>query len=100
MNAKQLRKIDSELDYNFSKDNILINKRGFFLYYNEPNKRLKDINIHSHDCGFCTWGSGRETVKEVGRNGVWIGPFRSTDQAETFARNVLIIENVSRHSCC
>lgn len=97
MNAKQLQKIDSELDENLEKDRILKNKRGYFLYYNEPNKGIKDIKIHHHDCGFCAWGSGRETVKESGRNGVWIGSFELFQHAENFAKDVIGIDRVS---CC
>lgn len=100
MEAKQLQEIDDELNINSRKDNILINKRGFYLYYNEPNKRIKDIKIHGHNCGYCAFGSGRVIEKEPGKNGVWIGPFSSTEQAESFARKILMIEDVSSHSCC
>lgn len=99
MDVKQLQEIDAELNVNSKKDNILINKRGLYLYYNEPNKRIKDIKIHCHDCGYCAFGSGREIRKEPGKNGVWIGPFSSTEQAESFARNILNIDVVSPHTC-
>lgn len=99
MKAKQLQKIDSELDINLEKDRILKNKRGYFLYYNEPNKKIKDIKIHNHDCGFCAWGSGRDSDKEVGRNGVWIGAFELLTQAENFAKDVIKIDDVSYCSC-
>ena len=42
MTTKQLTKLDNELDITNPKDKILIDKRGYYLYYNEPNKKRKD----------------------------------------------------------
>lgn len=100
MTSKQLIELNNSLDPKSKKDKILIDKRGYYLYYNDPNKKLKDIKVHIYTCGFCAWGSGRDISKEPGRNGVWIGPFRTPEQAEAFAVNILNIENVSRHTCC
>lgn len=100
MTTEELKKIDIELDSSVIKDKILISKRGFFLYYNEPNKKIKDIKIHTHDCGFCAWGIGRDIEKEAGRNGVWIGPFSTKEQAEKFAKNIINPDNLSTHTCC
>lgn len=90
MGRDELIQIDKNLDASVSKDSILISKRGFYIYYNEPNKETKEIKIHSHICGNCAWGMGKITIKEVGRNGVWIGPFQTCKQAEDFARNHFI----------
>ncbi len=100
MTTKQLTKLDNELDITNPKDKILIDKRGYYLYYNEPNKKRKDIKIHIHKCGFCAWGAGRDIKTEAGRNGIWIGPFSTKQQAEAFAKNILGIDNVSGHTCC
>ena len=43
MTTKQLQKIDVALDETCKQDQILIDKRGYYLYYNEPNKKRKDI---------------------------------------------------------
>jgi hypothetical protein len=101
MKANELQKINNSLSIEDKKDKILIEKRGYFLYYNDPNKKVKDIKVHRYDCGFCAWGSGngRES-KIVGRNGVWIGPFDTVEQAEYFTMNVINIDKVSIHSCC
>ena len=99
MTTKQLTKLDNELDITNPKDKILIDKRGYFIYYNEPNKKIKEIKIHIHNCGFCAWGSGRDIKKEAGRNGVWIGPFKTPEQAEKFANNIIKPDKQSRHSC-
>jgi hypothetical protein len=61
----KLKKIDKLLDKSLEKDEILIKKRGYYLYYNEPNKNDKDIMIHKHDCGFCAWGSGNNREKKL-----------------------------------
>jgi hypothetical protein len=101
MTRDELKKIDKELNLNIEKDKILIKKRGYYLYYNEPNKNEKDIMVHKHDCGFCSWGSGngRES-KKAGRNGVWIGPFETPNQAEYFVDLVIRVDKRSRHTCC
>jgi hypothetical protein len=99
--TKQLQKIDAELEIPVKKDEILIRKRGYFLYYNEPNKKRKEVKIHIHTCGFCAWGSGNgRNPIQAGRNGVWIGPFSKKIQAETFSKNILGLDNVTSHTCC
>jgi hypothetical protein len=101
MTREELKKIDRSLDVSDLKDKILIDKKGYFLYYNEPNKNEKDIKIHKHDSGFCAWGSGNGRENKIaGKNGVWIGPFESSEQAENFVRNVLDIDDVSPDTCC
>jgi hypothetical protein len=87
MTREQLIRIDNDLDVTIEKDSILISKRGFYIYYNEPNKNRKEIIIHSHICGNCAWGSGKITNKEVGLNGVWIGPFQTSEQARFFGES-------------
>ena len=99
MNYNQLSKLDGSLDILDKKDKILIDKRGYYIYYNEPNKLKKEIKIHIHTCGFCAWGSGRKTDKEAGRNGVWIGPFNTPEQAKKFAIDNVKPDKLSAHSC-
>ncbi len=100
MDSDELKTIDLMLDPQVSTDLILIKKRGYFLYYNEPNKKVKDVKVHLHSCGFCAFGSGRGGTQVPGKNGVWIGPFSNKEQAEGFAKLVLNINGVSCHSCC
>ena len=100
MTIEELKEIDNGLHQFDAKDKILIDKRGYFLYYNEPNRATKDVNIHVHFCGFCAWGAGTNRDSEPGRNGVWIGPFSEIEQAQTFAENVLNELNYTTHSCC
>jgi hypothetical protein len=99
MTKRDLTIIDNSLSISNAKDKILIHKRGFFVYYNEPTKKSKEIKIHTHNCGFCAWGSGRDTILEAGRNGVWIGPFNTINQAENFITTILNSTQFSYHSC-
>ena len=69
MTNQQLTILQNSLDESNLKDKILINKMGYYIYYNEPNKKSKEVKIHIHNCRFCAWGSGRDTTKETGRNG-------------------------------
>lgn len=88
MNRKTLKGVDLELG-NDTISNILINGRGLYFYYNEPNKKTKNLLIHKHFCGQCSWGSGKIDNKEVGRNGVWIGPFANKKHIVTFIKKIL-----------
>ena len=99
MNKQELILLDEILNESNKIDKVLIGKRGFYIYYNEPNKKVKEIKIHIHYCGFCAWGSGRDIDKEAGRNGVWIGPFETSEQASNFAKFVIDIPNVAQCSC-
>lgn len=100
MKKEELYELDKSLKYFGDFGSILINKRGFYLYYNEPTKSTKEVNIHSHTCGFCMWGSGRgKQNAEPGRNGVWIGPFKTTVQAEKFAKEILKPHSLKTHTC-
>jgi hypothetical protein len=99
MSKKELTALDISLCASDIKDKILVRKRGFFIYYNDPNKNSKDIKIHTHNCGFCAWGSGRDTKLEAGRNGVWIGPFNTINQAENFIITILKSSQYSHHTC-
>lgn len=99
MTTRDLTILDTSLSTSDTKDKILIRKRGFYIYYNEPNKSSKEIKIHTHNCGFCAWGSGRDAQVEAGRNGVWIGPFNTIIQAENFITTILNSTQFYRHSC-
>lgn len=99
MSKKELTALDVSLCTSDTKDKILIRKRGFYVYYNEPNKNSKEIKIHTHNCGFCAWGSGRDMKLQAGRNGVWIGPFNTLKQAENFITTILNTTQFSQHIC-
>ena len=101
MNSIEINKIDQKLESENAIDNILINKRGYFIYYNEPNKKQKIINIHNYKCGYCAWGSGRNIDNKLpGKNGVWIGPFGNVQQAKEFIIGFLGTSSFSCHKCC
>ncbi len=80
-----LEEINNQLNNNDSKDGILIRLRGFYFYYNEPNEATHNILIHRETCGFCQFGAGTQRNAEPGRNGAWVGPFSTPEQAEQFA---------------
>jgi hypothetical protein len=99
MNVKELTMLDNSLKISDKKDDLLIKKRGYYIYYNEPNKKTKEIKIHKHICGFCAWGTGRDISKEPGRNGVWIGPFETLLQSEIFINKIIKPDKQSHHTC-
>ena len=47
MSKKELTALDVSLCTSDIKDKILIRKRGFYVYYNEPTKNSKEIKIQS-----------------------------------------------------
>jgi hypothetical protein len=101
MDSNEIRGIDEKLVSENLTDSILINKRGYFIYYNEPNKKHKIINIHNYNCGFCAWGSGRKIDNKIpGKNGVWIGPFGNIEQAKDFIIDFFGDNDFTYHSCC
>ena len=101
MKTKELIKLDNSLNTLSEISNILIRKRGFYIYFNEPNKKVKQIKIHTHTCGNCNWGSGKRSLSEAGRNGVWIGPFSEVGQAEKFIYDFFGANNniKFKHTC-
>lgn len=100
MKKTELNELDKALKFLGDFGTILEKKRGFYLYYNEPTKSTKEVNIHSHTCGFCRWGSGSGKQNTVpGRNGVWIGPFRTSYLARKFANGLLNPNSLQNHSC-
>ena len=100
MKNNELKALDNSIEQFKLASEILISKRGYYIYYNEPTKATKNVKIHTHVCGFCAWGSGRGVdSKESGKNGVWIGPFKTSKQARLFAENILKPVKISEHSC-
>jgi hypothetical protein len=51
MTKEELFQIDKELDPKSKKDYMLIQKRGYNVYYNKPNKQNRHLMIHHHTCG-------------------------------------------------
>jgi len=84
MNRNSLIKLDNHLENTILSNQILIEKRGFFIYYNKPNKKTKQLKIHQHFCGQCSWASGKISKKNTGKNGVWIGPFKDIKYIKKF----------------
>ena len=80
-----LIQLDSKLDKSKMSEQILIDKRGFYFYYNIPTENTKVVKVHVHSCGHCAWGSGKRRKKEIGEKGTWIGPFENFQQAKAFA---------------
>ena len=49
MPRKELERFDSELDINQSETaRLLSKKRGYYVYYNMPNRETKPLKIHKH----------------------------------------------------
>ncbi len=84
MKNKELEKIDNLIGTLPLIQNILSDLRGIYIYYNEPTKDSREIVFHKHTCGHCAFGSGKRKKKTPGKNGVWIGPFSTSRQAEKF----------------
>lgn len=58
--------------------------------------------IHISSCSFCKNGQGRdltETEKEVGKSGVWIGPFSSFELANEYLEKFNFIETSNCENC-
>jgi hypothetical protein len=101
MSQQTLDEINNDLNQKDSKDDILRRLRGFYFYYNEPNEATHTILIHREQCGFCRFGAGTKRNSEPGRNGAWVGPFSTPEQAEQFALRHFPYRggNVGRCSC-
>lgn len=79
MTREELIKIDSNLELTKIADQFLAKKRGYYVYYNVPNKLTHALLIHHHTCGHCKYGIGRLTNAKAGENGAWIGPSHSIE---------------------
>jgi hypothetical protein len=99
MSRKELYSFDQKLNDQLEIDRILIRKRGFYVYYNKPNRERKPLKIHHHTCGECCYGIGKITKAEPGRNGVWIGPAYSIESLQIIIQDILGAES-SLCSCC
>ena len=86
----ELKKLEKQIvsgELTKKTNEILKKLRGLYLYYNEPNKNDKSLKIHTHFCGECCWGAGKQPKSTPGKNGTWIGPFNEINQAKGFAQN-------------
>lgn len=89
MPRKELERFDSELDINHSETaRLLSKKRGYYVYYNMPNRETKPLKIHKHTCGECFYGIGKQPNALPGRNGVWIGPSHSIEAMITIIQDI------------
>jgi hypothetical protein len=102
MDPKTLTMLDKTLESTEHVAEILIQKRGLYLYVNHPNKKSKDLIIHKHTCGHCAWGSGKQGEKEPGKNGVWMGPFSTDEQVKEYVGTFMheYLERVRQCSDC
>jgi hypothetical protein len=98
MTRSQLLRFSNNLNPDILTDRILINKKGYYVYFNEPNKKKRTIKIHHHTCGNCCFGSGKLPKGESGRNGVWIGPSNSVNNLVKLIK-VLLNESPKICSC-
>lgn len=88
MTKEDLIKLDRELEKDDSSTSAILRAlRGYYFYYNSPNRETKPIKIHQHFCGNCCWGAGKISNSDSGRNGTWIGPFSDVIQIENFIRD-------------
>lgn len=99
MTREDLIRFDSQLDLTKPSDEILSKKRGYYVYYNIPNKLTHTLMIHHHTCGHCKYGTGKIKNALKGRNGAWIGPCHSKEAM------VIIIQDMFETtpeicSCC
>ncbi len=85
MTREEIEGINNHLNGNDPKDRIIIHLRGFYLYYNDTNEATHTMLVHRDTCGHCCFGAGTERNFVPGRNGAWIGPFSTPEQAEEFA---------------
>jgi hypothetical protein len=101
MSKQVLEEINNHLNENDPKDGILIRLRGYYFYYNEPTEATHTVLVHRDTCGHCCFGAGRNSNAEPGRNGAWVGPFSTPEQAEQFALRHFPYRggNVGRCSC-
>lgn len=102
MKIKELKQLDTTLDNFNDIGQILKDKRGYYIYYNKPNKKEKPIKIHKHYCGECSWGSGKIKNKTTGKNGVWIGPFSNAGQVDIFIKDNFptLVDKVDKSCGC
>jgi hypothetical protein len=99
VSRKELNKLDCGLESQIDVDRMLINKRGYYLYYNKPNRDSKHLLIHHHTCGECCYGIGKQPNTKPGRNGVWIGPSHSIEALQIIIQDMLG-EETALCSCC
>jgi hypothetical protein len=84
MNKKELSKVDKAIESLNVLAALALKKRGFYAYYNIPNKSSRTVVIHKHNCGQCAFGTGKIINSISGKNGVWIGPFLKKPNARSF----------------
>ncbi len=70
---------------------------GYYYYRNW--KAEKENKIHIHSCGNAQYGSGTTRVKEAGKNGVWIGAFKTKELAQEKIKFLFGI-NAEYCNCC
>lgn len=100
MSRKELESFDTDLNNNQSETGQLLSKkRGYYFYYNIPNRETKPLKIHKHTCGECCFGIGKQPNALPGRNGTWIGPCHSIDAMITIIQDI-IGETPTTCTCC
>jgi hypothetical protein len=99
MTKEELFQIDKDLDPKSKKDSMLIQKRGYYVYYNKPNKQDRHLMIHHHTCGNCCFGTGKYSEAEAGLNGIWIGPSETITSLQNHVADIFKEEAQLCSSC-
>lgn len=88
MTKEEIIQLDNMLNPKAKNDSIIIQKRGYYVYYNKPNKSERKLKIHHHTCGQCKYGIGKISGSEAGLNGVWIGPSETIEKMQNLIHDI------------
>lgn len=99
MTKEEIIQLDNMLNPKVKNDSIIIQKRGYYVYYNKPNKSERKLKIHHHTCGQCKYGIGKISGSEAGLNGVWIGPSEAITNLQQHIRDIFNEEAQLCSSC-
>lgn len=99
MTKDEIFEIDKVLDSKSKKDSLLIEKRGYYVYYNKPNKHDRHLMIHHHTCGNCCFGIGKFSEAEAGLNGIWIGPSETIESLKSHMNDIFGLESELCRCC-
>lgn len=99
MTKEEIIKLDKGLDPKSKNDSIIIQKRGYYIYYNKPNNLKRTLKIHHHTCGQCKYGTGKITDSEAGLNGIWIGPSEKIENLKSLSVDFFGLES-EQCKCC
>lgn len=96
---EELKRLEKSLDTLTLGLNLLKKGIGFYVYFNKPTEKDRTFKIHHSSCGNCAWGTGKIKSSIPGKNGVWLGPFENTTQANEFMKLELKIPQTKIKNC-